>query len=78
MIPELGRFLDKGTAAHSSILTWRIPRIEETGGLYTVHGVTKELETNKQLTLSLCICGSSASSGSTNHRPPTVVFATEK
>ena len=25
--------LEKGTATHSSILTWRIPRIEEPGGL---------------------------------------------
>ena len=25
--------LEKGTATHSSILAWRIPRIAETGGL---------------------------------------------
>ena len=24
-IPELGRYLEKGTATHSSILAWRIP-----------------------------------------------------
>ena len=31
--PELGRPLEEGTAAHSSILAWRIPRTEEPGGL---------------------------------------------
>ena len=29
--------LEKGMATHSSILAWRIPRMEETGGA-TVHG----------------------------------------
>ena len=33
--------LEKGIAAHSSILAWRIPWSEEPGGL--VHGVTKSL-----------------------------------
>ena len=33
--------LEKGRATHSSILAWRIPRTEEPGGLYTVHGVAK-------------------------------------
>ena len=28
-------------APHSSILAWRIPWTEESGGLHTVHGVTK-------------------------------------
>ena len=28
-------------ATHSSILAWRIPWTEETGGLLTVHGVAK-------------------------------------
>ena len=32
--------LEKGMATHSSILTWRIPRTEEPGGL-TVHGVAR-------------------------------------
>ena len=27
--------LEKGTAAHSSILAWRIPRTEEPGSLYS-------------------------------------------
>ena len=31
-IPELGRSPEEGMAIHSSILTWRIPRTEETGG----------------------------------------------
>ena len=30
--------LEKGKATHSSILAWRIPWMEESGGL---HGVTK-------------------------------------
>ena len=28
--------LEKGTATHSSILSWRIPSIEETGGLHSM------------------------------------------
>ena len=28
-------------ATHSSVLTWRIPRTEEPGGLHTVHGAAK-------------------------------------
>ena len=32
--------LEKGMAAHSSILAWRIPWTEEPGGL-TVHSVTE-------------------------------------
>ena len=33
--------LEKGMATHSSILAWRIPWIEEPGGLHTVHGVAE-------------------------------------
>ena len=33
LIPELGRSLEEGMATHSSMLTWRIPRTEEAGGL---------------------------------------------
>ena len=33
LIPGLGRPLEEGMATHSSILAWRIPRIEEPGGL---------------------------------------------
>ena len=33
LIPGLGRSLEKGMATHSSILTWRIPWMEEPGGL---------------------------------------------
>ena len=32
--------LEEGVATHSSILAWRIPWIEEPGGL-TVHGVAR-------------------------------------
>ena len=37
-VSGLGRFPEEGTAAHSSILGWRILWREEPGG---VHGVTK-------------------------------------
>ena len=33
--------LEKDMATHSSILAWRIPWTEESGGLHVVHGVTK-------------------------------------
>jgi len=32
LIPGSGRFLEKGRATHSVILSWRIPWIEEPGG----------------------------------------------
>ena len=32
--------LEKEMASHFSILAWRIPQIEEPGGLHTVHRVT--------------------------------------
>ena len=32
-IPGLERTLEEGMATHSSILVWRIPWIEESGGL---------------------------------------------
>ena len=38
-IPGSGRSLEEGMATHSSILNWKIPWTEESGGL--VHGVTK-------------------------------------
>ena len=44
--------LEKGTAAHSSILAWRIPWTEEPGGLQSM-----ELSTTKQLSLhKLLLC----------------------
>ena len=33
--------LQKEMSTHSSILTWKIPWTEETGGLQSVHGVTR-------------------------------------
>ena len=36
LIPGLGRSLEKGTATHSRILGWRIPWIEEPGGLQSM------------------------------------------
>ena len=37
-VPSLGKgdSLEKGTAPHSSILAWRMPRTEEPGGLQSV------------------------------------------
>ena len=35
-IPELGSFLEKGTATHSSILAQRISLTEEPGGLQSM------------------------------------------
>ena len=40
--------LEKGKATHSSILAWRIPWTEESGGLYSLWG-RKELDTTEQL-----------------------------
>ena len=34
-------YMEKEIATHSGILAWKIPGTEETGGLHTVHGVTK-------------------------------------
>ena len=45
--------LKKELATHSNILTWRVLRTEEPGGLQSMHGVAKELDTTEQLTLSL-------------------------
>ena len=42
--------LEKGMATYSSILAWRIPQIEELGGLQSVS--CKELGRTEQLTLS--------------------------
>ena len=43
--------LKEGLATYSSILAWRIPWIEETGGLHIVHGVAKSQTQLNQLTL---------------------------
>ena len=32
--------LEEEVATHSSVLAWKIPWTEESGGLHTVHGVT--------------------------------------
>ena len=36
LIPGSGRSLENGIATHSSILAWRIPWIEEPGGLQSM------------------------------------------
>ena len=43
--------LEKGMANYSSILAWRIPWIEESGGLQSLG--SQESDTTEQLTLSL-------------------------
>ena len=40
--------LEKGTATHSSILTWRIPRTEEPGGLVHVVAESRARLTDQQ------------------------------
>ena len=41
-IPRLGRSAGEGMATYSSILAWKVPWTEETGGLQSM-GVTKSL-----------------------------------
>ena len=36
LIPGSGRSLEKGMATHSSIVAWRIPWTEESGGLQSM------------------------------------------
>ena len=36
LIPGLGSSLEEGMATHSSLLAWRIPWTEESGGLQTM------------------------------------------
>ena len=33
--------LEEDMATHSNILAWKVPWTEETGGLHTVHGISK-------------------------------------
>ena len=48
--------LEKEMATYSNILAWRIPWIEEPGGLYSPRG-RKELDTNERLTFKYCLPG---------------------
>ena len=41
--------LEKGMAAHSSILAWKIPWTEKPGGLHAVHGLA-ESDVTEQVT----------------------------
>ena len=36
LVPGSGRYLEKGTATHSTVLAWRIPWTEEPGGLQSI------------------------------------------
>ena len=43
--------MEKEIVTHSNILAWKVSRIEEPGGLYIVHGITRvrhDLETKQQ------------------------------
>ena len=51
LIPGLGRPLEKEMAAHSSIVTWKIPWTEEPGRLQSMGH--KELNMTEGLSLSL-------------------------
>ena len=56
--------LEQEMATHSGILAWKIPWTEEPGGLHTVHGVAKELDTtyrlnSKTATTTIISCNSS-------------------
>ena len=42
LIPGSGRSPGVGNAIYSSILVWKIPRIEEPGRLHAVHRVSNE------------------------------------
>ena len=46
--------LEEEMATHSSILAWRIPWTEESGGL--VHEVAKSQTRLKQLSACVCVC----------------------
>ena len=46
-IPGWERYSEGESGTHFSILAWRIPWMEEPGGLHAVHGVTKELDTTE-------------------------------
>ena len=50
-VPSLGWEdpLEEEMATHSSILAWRIPWMEESGGLHTVHGVSSQTQLRRLL-----------------------------
>ena len=43
--------LEEGMATQSSIAAWRIPWTQEPGGLHTVHGGRRELDTTERLSI---------------------------
>ena len=46
---------EEDMATHSSILAWRIPQTEKSGGLQSIHGVAKSRIWLKQLSMhTLC------------------------
>ena len=51
-LPAMGQEdpLEKRMTTHSSILTWRIPWLEESGGLQSMAWGHKELDMTEQLT----------------------------
>ena len=46
--------MEKAMAPHSSTLAWKIPWMEEPGGLHTVHGVAKSWTRLSNFTFTLC------------------------
>ena len=52
LIPESGRYLEKGLATHSSILAWRIPLTEEPGWLQSMG--SKRVRCNQAINTHTC------------------------
>ena len=54
-VPSLGQEdpLEKGMTSHSSILAWRIPWTEESGGLQSKG--SQESDTTEQLSMHTCV-----------------------
>ena len=46
LIPGTGRYTGGGHPDHSSILAWRIPRVEEPGGLWSIGHVSQRVGHN--------------------------------
>ena len=71
--------LEKGMATHSSILAWRIPPMEEPGGLQSVglqrvgqdsSDLARSMHTELELELSHCISSSTQYGPAHLHVPP--------
>ena len=57
-IPVSGESLEEGMATHSSVLTWRIPRTEEPGGLQPMESQRDTTEvTDTRMRVGFSGCG---------------------